>query len=173
MQRVLIILWIHIFIPLMFGITSIAFAQQEPIEGKELQYVETVDLRVLVKTVKELATNVSELTKNQKELTKSVYNISTKMTGIEKGMTGVETRLTNVEKGMTGVETRLTKVETRVAVIEERTAWIRGLLYIVLAAIVGSIVTPITLHILSIRSKQNSDVAEIKELEKDDGDNQN
>lgn len=166
MQRVLIILLIHIYILLMSCVTSIAFARQEPTEVKELQYVETVDLRVLVKTVKELATNVSELTKNQKELTKSVYNISTKLTGIETGMTGVET-------GMTGVETRLTKVETRLAVIEERTAWIRGLLYIVLAAIVGSIVTPITLHILSIRSKQNSDVAEINELEKDDGDNQN
>ncbi|RKU20467.1 hypothetical protein C6501_00085 [Candidatus Poribacteria bacterium] len=47
------------------------------------------------------------------------------------------------------------------AVIEERTTWIRGLLYILLAAVVGAIVTPIILHILSNRGKQNSNVATV------------
>ncbi len=57
----------------------------------------------------------------------------------------------------------MTGVETRMAVIEERTAWIRGLLYLILTAIIGSIVTPITLHILSIRAKWNSDDPKINE----------
>ena len=166
MRKVLITLWIHVSIPILLCVTSTALAEQESTEVRDLQYVETVDLRELVKTVGELATNVSELTKNQKELTKSVNDLSTRMTGFDTRMTGFDTRMTGVETSITGFDTRMTKVETRMAVIEERTAWIRGLLYLILAAIIGSIVTPITLHILSIRAKKNSDTTKVNEPEK-------
>ena len=152
MCKVWVPLWMFIAIYSIPYVNSTAFAQQKPTESNDLQYIETVDLRELVNTVRELTKNVSELTK-------SVNNINTRMTGVETRMTGVETR-------MTGVETRMT-------VIEERTTWIRGLLYILLAAIVGAIVTPIILHILSNRGKQNSNIATVNELEKDKNGNQN
>ncbi len=151
MCKVLSTFWIFIAILLMFCVTPTAFAQQDSTGAKELQYIETVDLRELVNTVKDLTRNVSELTKNQKELTKSVNNINTRMNG---------------------VETKMASIETRMAVIEERTTWIRGLLYILLAAIVGAIVTPIILHILSNRGKQNTCVATVNTLDEIENENQ-
>ena len=151
MCKVWVPLWMFIAIYLILCVNSTAFAQQKPTESNDLQYIETVDLRELVNTVRELTKNVSELTQNQKELTKSVNNINTRMTGVETKMTGVETRMTGIETRMTGI---------------------RGLLYILLAAIVGAIVTPIILHILSNRGKQNSNIATVNELEKDKNGNQ-
>ena len=151
MGKVLSTFWIFVSILLMFCVTPTAFTQQKPTEVKDLQYVETVDLRELVDTVKDLtrnvkilSDNVKELTDNVKELTKSVNNINTSMNG----------------------------VETRMAVIEERTTWIRGLLYILLAAIVGTIVTPIILHILSNRGKQNTSIPTVNTFDEVKKENQ-
>ena len=143
-MKVWVPLWILIAILIMLCVTSTAFAQQKPTELNDLQYIETVDLRELVDTVKDLTRNIKVLSDNQKELTKSVNHLNTRIAG----------------------------VETRMAVIEERTVWIRGILYILLAAIVGTIVTPITLYILSNRGKQNSNIATVNELEKDKNENQ-
>lgn len=131
--------WIPIAILLMLCVTSVVFAQQKPTQPKDLQYIETVDLRELVDTVKDLTRNVKVLSDNQKELTKSVNNINT----------------------------RMAVIETRMAVVEERTTWIRGLLYILLAAIVGAIATPIVLYILSNRGKQNTSVSKINGLDEE------
>ena len=144
MRKVWGTLWMLIAILLMLCVTSTAFAQQKPTEAKDLQYIETVDLRELVNTVKDLTRNVSELTENQKELTKSVNNINT----------------------------RMVVIETRMAVIEERTTWIKGLLYILLAAIVGAIATPIILHILSNRGKKNASISNVNTLDEVKKENQ-
>ena len=69
MRKVCSTFWILIAILLILCVTSTAFAQQKPTQAKDLQYIETVDLRELVDSIKGLTTNVSELTKNQKELT--------------------------------------------------------------------------------------------------------
>lgn len=127
--------WILITIFLMFCVTPTAFAQQKPIESNDLQYIETVDLRELANAVKDLTKNVKVLSDNVRELTDNVKKLTKSVDNIN----------------------------TRMAVIEERTTWIRGLLYILLAAIVGAIVTPIILHILSNRGKQHTSVATVTE----------
>lgn len=114
-------LWRLITILFVLCVTFAASAQQNSTESRELQYTVTVDMQELVNIVKELTRNVSTLTDNQKELSENVKDLTKSMNNIN----------------------------TRMAVIEERTTWIRGLLYILLTAIVGAIITPIVLHILS------------------------
>ncbi|MDE0315651.1 MAG: hypothetical protein OXM61_12165 [Candidatus Poribacteria bacterium] len=151
MRKVWNTFWIPIATLLMLCVTSTAFAQQKPTQTKDLQYIETVDLRELVDTVKDLTRNVKVLSDNQKELTDNVKELT---------------------KSVDNNNTRMAVIETRMAVIEERTTWIRGLLYILLAAIVGAIATPIILYILSNRGKQNTSVSKINGLDEVKKENQ-
>lgn len=102
-----------IAVPLMLCVLSTAFAQQNPTQLKDLQYIETVDLRELVDTMKDLTTNVSALSDNQKELTDNIKDLTISVNNIN----------------------------TRIAKIEERTTWITAILLIILAAIFGGVVT--------------------------------
>ena len=133
MHKMWSIFWIPIAILLMLCVTSTAFAQQKPTQPKDLQYVETVDLRDLVDTVKELTRNVQTLSDNQKELTNDVKE------------------LTNDVKELTK---SVNNTNTRMAVIEERTTWITAILLIILAAIFGGVVT----YFFSKRGKKEKSI---------------
>ena len=113
MRKVWGTLWMLIAILLMLCVTSTAFAQQKRTEAKDLQYIETVDLRELVNTMKDLTRNVSALSDNQKELTDNIKDLTNSVNNIN----------------------------TKIAKIEERTTWITAILLIILAAIFGGVVT--------------------------------
>ncbi|RKU25500.1 hypothetical protein C6497_15605 [Candidatus Poribacteria bacterium] len=113
MRKVWSIFWIPTAILLMLCVTSVVFAQQKPTQPKDLQYIETVDLRELVDAVKDLTRNVKVLSDNQKELTDNVKELTKSVNNIN----------------------------TRMAVVEERTTWITAILLIILAAIFGGVVT--------------------------------
>ncbi len=106
-------LWRLIIIFFVLCVTSTAFAQQKPTETKDLQYIETVDLRELVDTMKDLTRNVGALSDNQKELTDNIKDLTNSVNNIN----------------------------TKTAKIEERTTWITAILLIILAAIFGGVVT--------------------------------
>ena len=55
MCKVWVPLWMLIAIYLIPCVNPAAFAQQKPTESNDLQYIETVDLRELVNTVRELS----------------------------------------------------------------------------------------------------------------------
>ncbi len=113
MRKVWNTLWIPIAILLMLCVSSTVFAQQKPTQPKDLQYIETVDLRELIDTVKDLTKNVKVLSDNQKELTDNVKELTKSVNNIN----------------------------TRMAVVEERTTWITVILLVILAAIFGGVVT--------------------------------
>ena len=140
MHKMWSIFWIPIAILLMLCVTSTAFAQQKPTQPKDLQYVETIDLRDLVDTVKELTRNVQTLSDNQKELTNDV-----------KELTNDVKELTNDVKELTK---SVNNTNTRMAVIEERTTWITAILLIILAAIFGGVVT----YFFSKRGKKEKSI---------------
>lgn len=143
MRKIWCTFWMPIIILIMLCVTSTAFAQQKPTEVKDLQYVETVDLRELVQTMKELTRNVKTLSDNQKELTNNVKELT---------------------KSVNDTNTRVTAIETRMAVIEERTTWITAILLIVLAAILGGVVT----YFFTNRAKKEKSILEVKTESQDE-----
>ncbi len=119
--------WNVFVIFFIFCVTPATFSQQSNPESSVFKYTETIDLRELSDNIKNLTTNVGQLTESQKQLTESVKNLTTSMNGFN----------------------------VRISVIEERTVWFRTIQNIILVAIVGGIIMPIILHILSSRNKNN------------------
>lgn len=117
---------------LILCVTSIGYGQQSSTGSPVLQYTETIDLRELSKNINNLTTNIGKLTENQKELTESVKTLTKSMNDFN----------------------------VRISVIEERTAGLKTIQNIILVAIIGAIITPIILHILSNKNKKNEQTLE-------------